>query len=70
MVKGTNGWRVVCKNGMGSCGWCVVYIGKGVENGAMVVCERRNGRCDLQGSMKHDELGDMGHFVPMRIKVY
>jgi hypothetical protein len=48
----------------------VVCIGKGVENGVVVVCERENGQCELRGLMKHDELGDMGYFVPMRKKVY
>ncbi len=51
-------------------GWCVVCIGKGMENGAVVVCERENGQCKLQGSMKHDELGDMGCFVLMKKEVY
>ncbi len=48
-------------------GWCVVCIGKVVENGIMVVCEKTNGRCELRGSVTHDKLGDMGHFVPIRI---
>jgi hypothetical protein len=47
-------------------GWCVVCIGKGVENRVVMVCERENGQCELWGSMIHDELGDMGHFVPMK----
>jgi hypothetical protein len=51
-------------------GWYVVCIGKVVENGAMVVCERTTGRCELQGLMKHDKLKDMGHFVPIRKEVY
>ncbi len=54
----------------GAGGWCMVCIGKVVENGAMVVCERTNGRCELQGSMNHEKLGDMGHFVPIMKKVY
>ncbi len=44
-------------------GWCVVSIGKVVENGVVVVCEKTNGRCKLQSSMKHDKLGDMGKEV-------
>jgi hypothetical protein len=28
---------------MGTSGWCVVCIGKGVENEVVVVCERTNG---------------------------
>ncbi len=43
----------------------MVCIGKGVENGAVMVCERTNGQCELRGSMRHDELGDMGRFVPI-----
>jgi hypothetical protein len=41
-----------------------------VENGVVVVCERTNGRCVLQGSMRHDKLRDMRHFVPIRKEVY
>jgi hypothetical protein len=55
---------------MGINGWCVVYIRKGMENGVVVVCERGNGQCELQGSMRHDKLRDMGHFMPMKRKVY
>jgi len=50
--------------------WCVVCIGKGVENGYAVMCEKENGRCELQGSMKHNELGDRGCSMPMRKEVY
>ncbi len=50
--------------------WCVVCIRKGVENEIVVVCERTNGQCELRGSMKHDELGDMGRYMPMRKEVY
>ncbi len=32
----------------------------------MVVYEKENGQCELRGSIKHDELGGMGHFVPMK----
>ncbi len=61
-------WFVKIVWGVG--GWCVVCIGKGVENGVVVVYEITNGQCELQGSMKHDELRDMGRFVPMKKKVY
>jgi hypothetical protein len=37
----------------------MVCIGRGVENGVVVVCERENGRCELQSLMRHDELKDM-----------
>ncbi len=42
------------------------------EGGGKWVCggvRKANGQCELQGSMGHDELGDMGHYVPM-IKRY
>jgi hypothetical protein len=45
---------------------CVVWM----DNGSMIICERANGRCELWDSMRHDELGDMGCFVPMKKKVY
>ncbi len=51
-------------------GWNVVWIGKVVENGVVVVCERTNGRCELRSSMRHDKLTDMKHFVPIRKKVH
>ncbi len=41
----------------------MLCIGKGAENGVVLVCEKTNGWCKLWGLMKHDELGDMGHFV-------
>jgi hypothetical protein len=37
----------------------MVCIGRGVDNGVVVVCERENGQCELRGSMKHDELWNM-----------
>ncbi len=49
---------------------CVVCIGKGVENGVVVVYEMANGQCELRSLMKHDELWDMRCFVPMKKKVY
>jgi hypothetical protein len=61
-------WVVKMVWGFG--GWFVVWIKNIVENGAMVVCGRTNGRCELQGSMKHDKLRDMGHFVPIKKKFY
>ncbi len=48
----------------------MVCIGKGVENEVVVVYEMTNGQCELRGSMKHDELQDMGRFVPMKKEVY
>jgi hypothetical protein len=32
------------------------------------MCEKTNEQCELCGSMKHDELEDMGRFVTMRKK--
>jgi len=61
-------WFVKMQWGVG--GWCIVCIGKGVEIGVVVVCERENKQCELQGSMKHDKLKDMGCFVPTRKEVY
>jgi len=55
---GKGSWRVVCglhKEGGGK--WVCGGVGKA------------NGQCELQDSMGHDELGDMGHYVPM-IKRY
>jgi hypothetical protein len=48
----------------------MIYIGDGVENRFVVMHEKVNGWWELRGSMKHDELGDMGYLVPMRMKVY
>ncbi len=43
----------------------MVGIGKVLENGIVVVCERTNGQCELQGSMRHDKQGDMECFAPI-----
>jgi hypothetical protein len=43
---------------------------KEVENGVVLVCEKTNGWCKLWGLIKHNELGDMGHFVPMKKEIY
>jgi hypothetical protein len=37
-----------------------------MDNGFVIVCERANGRSERWDSMRHDELGDMGRFVPMK----
>ncbi len=37
----------VVKMAWGVGGWCVVYIGKVVENGVVMVCERTNGQYEL-----------------------
>jgi hypothetical protein len=55
---------------MGNNAWCMVCIGKGMENGVVVVCERGNEQCELRGSMRHDELRDMVRFVPIRREIY
>ncbi len=41
-----------------------------MEDGSMVAHDEVNGQWELRGSMKCDELGDMGHLVPMRLKVH
>ncbi len=46
-------------------GWFVVCMGDKVEDRLVVAHDEVNGRWELQNSMKHDELGDMGHLVPM-----
>jgi hypothetical protein len=61
-------WVVKMVWGVG--GWCVVCIGKIVENGVVMVCERTNGQYELRSSMKHDKLRNVGHFVPMRKIIY
>jgi len=50
----------------GISGWFVVCIGDGVDNKFVVVRDKTNGQLELQGSMRHDELGDMKHLVPMK----
>jgi hypothetical protein len=47
-------------------GWFVVCVGDDVENRFVVQHDKTNGQWELRGSMKHDELGDMRHLVPMR----
>ncbi len=58
-------WFVKMVRGVG--GWCVVCIGNGVKNGFVMTHEKANGQYELWSSMRRDELGDMGHFVPIRI---
>jgi hypothetical protein len=47
-------------------GWFVVCMGDEVEDRSMVAHDEVNGWWKLQGSITCDELGDMGHLVPMR----
>ncbi len=35
-----------------------------------MVYERANGQWELQGSIRHDELGDMGCLVPINKEIY
>jgi hypothetical protein len=44
----------------------MVCMGDEVKDRSLVVHDEVNGRWELQSSMKHDELEDMGHLVPMR----
>jgi hypothetical protein len=41
-----------------------------VEDRSVVSHDEANGRYELWGSMKPDELGDMGRLVPMWYEVY
>ncbi len=61
-------WFVKMVWGVG--GKCMVYIGWGVVNGVVMVCERENGWCGLWSLMRHDKLKNMGHFVSMKKEVY
>jgi hypothetical protein len=44
----------------------VICVRDEVEDKFVVVHDKTNEWWELWGSMKCDELGDMGHFVPMR----
>ncbi len=44
----------------------MVCMGNGVEIRSMVAHDKANGRWEGQGSIRHDELKDMGRLVPMR----
>jgi hypothetical protein len=46
--------------------WFVVCVGDEVKDRFVVSHDKANGRWELRGSMKHDDLGDMRHLVPMR----
>jgi hypothetical protein len=37
-----------------------------VETRSVVAHDKTNGQWEVQGSIRHDELRDMGHLVPMR----
>jgi hypothetical protein len=50
--------------------WCVVCIGDGMDTKFVVAHDKTNEWWELWGSMKHDELGDMGRLVPMRKEAY
>jgi hypothetical protein len=43
----------------------MVYMGDDVKDKLGVVHDEADGRWELRSSMRHDELGDMGHLVPM-----
>jgi hypothetical protein len=47
-------------------GWLVVYVGDEVEDKSMVAHDKVNEQWELQGLTKRDELGDIGHLVPMK----
>ncbi len=48
----------------------MVCMGDGVETGFVVAHDKANGQWERQGLIIHDELGDMGHLVPMRKEAY
>ncbi len=54
----------------GTSGWFMVCVGDGVENKVVMAHDETNGQWELQGSMKHDELGNMGRLVPMKKESY
>ncbi len=41
-----------------------------MENRWVMVHDGTNGQWELRSLIRYDELGDMGHFVPMRKEVY
>ncbi len=51
-------------------GWFVVCMGNGVHDRSVVAHGKENGRWELRGLIKHDELRDMGYLVPMRKEAY
>jgi hypothetical protein len=48
----------------------MICMGDGVENRFVVAHDKANGWWELCGSMKHDELRDMGCLVPMKKEAY
>jgi hypothetical protein len=46
----------------------MVWIGKVMENGVVMVCERKNGRCEFTKFNEIRLKRDMKHFMPMRKK--
>ncbi len=44
----------------------MVYMGDEVEDKLVVAHDEMNKWWELRSTMKHDELGDMGHLVLMR----
>ncbi len=57
-------WFVKIRRGIN--GRCMVCMGDGVETRSVVAHDKTNGQWEVQGSIRHDELRDMGHLVPMR----
>jgi hypothetical protein len=48
----------------------MVYMGDKVEDKFVLAHDKANGWWELWGSMKHDELKEMGCLVPMKKKAY
>jgi hypothetical protein len=47
----------------------MVYMWNGVETRSMMAHDRTSGWWEWRGLMGHDEVGDMGHLVPMKKEV-
>jgi hypothetical protein len=54
----------------GTIGWFVVCMGNGVQDKFVMAHGKENGRWELRSLIKHDELRDMGHLVPMNKEAY
>ncbi len=66
LITGTNMCVWFIKIRRGTSGWCMVYMGDQVETRSVVAHDKTNGWWELWRSIKHDELKDMGHLVPMK----
>ncbi len=67
-VRGIGKWFVKIRGG--TIGWFVVCMGNGVQDKFVMAHGKENGQWELRGLIKHDELRDMGHLVPMNKEAY